>query len=312
MIKVYAPASIGNINVGFDSLGIALHRLDNGILGDYISILPNKKFELIQTGSFVKDLPKHYKNNIIFHCWLKFCKKINKTIPVKVILEKNVPISSGLGSSACSIVAFLKAINIFCNNPLNHNELIMLMGELEGLFSGNIHYDNIVPCYLGGMKLILIMDDINIQNIPFFKNWFWVIAYPGVELSTYNSRKILPNYYKRDVCIKHSQYLSGFIHASHIKQEKLALKLMKDFIAEPYRKKIIPEFDQVINKAQELGSLNYGIAGSGPTLFYIFNNLVHAQNMVKWLEHHYIKNHKGFVYICVINTIGTIVMDMET
>ncbi|QJC31385.1 homoserine kinase [Enterobacteriaceae endosymbiont of Macroplea mutica] len=308
MIKIYSPASIGNINVGFDSLGIALTRLDNGILGDYVTIIPHKTFTLMKTGLFIQDLPED-NENIIFHCWLKFCDKINKTIPVKVLLEKNVPVASGLGSSACSIVSFLKAMNIFCEYPLTNTELIILMGELEGLFSGNIHYDNIIPCYLGGMKLILSMKHISIQDIPIFSNWLWVIAYPGISLSTYNSRKILPNTYTLETCIQHSQYLSGFIHASHIQNEILAAKLLKDHIAEPYRKNIIPNFNKVKNKAKQLGALNYGIAGSGPTIFCIFNHLHNAQDMVMWLKKYYIQNHKGFVYICTINKVGTQIME---
>ncbi|QJC33024.1 homoserine kinase [Enterobacteriaceae endosymbiont of Donacia semicuprea] len=311
MIKIYAPATIGNINVGFDTLGIALSRIDGGVLGDFVSIYSSKKFILINKGYFLNDLPKKKHENIIFHCWIKFCNKIGKKIPLKIILEKNVPVASGLGSSACSVVAFLKAINLFCNNPLKEYDLLKLMGELEGFLSGNIHYDNIVPCFFGGMKLILITNKNNliIQNIPIFKNWFWVVAYPGIKLPTYDSRKILPNLYKKEVFIKQNQYLAGFIHASHTKQELLALKLMKDFIAEPYRKSLIPNFEQIIYIAKKFGALNYGISGSGPTIFSIFNNLNIANNMVIWLKKNFIKNKNGFVYICKINKIGIKIME---
>lgn len=30
-----------------------------------------------------------------------------------------------------------------------------MMGELEGRISGSVHYDNVAPCYLGGLQLIL-------------------------------------------------------------------------------------------------------------------------------------------------------------
>ncbi|QJC38283.1 homoserine kinase [Enterobacteriaceae endosymbiont of Donacia marginata] len=313
MIKIYSPASIGNINVGFDTLGIALSRVDKGILGDLITISSSNKFILINKGIFINDLPKNNYENIIFHCWTKFCDKVGKKIPLKIILEKNVPVASGLGSSACSIVAFLKAINLFYHNPLNNIDLLKLMGELEGFLSGNIHYDNIVPCLLGGMKLILIDNKNNliIQNIPIFKNWFWVIAYPGIKLSTFCSRKILPKLYKKEILIKQNQYLAGFINASHTKQELLASQLMKDFIAEPYRKSLIPNFEKISYTAKKLGALSYGISGSGPTIFSIFNNLNYAHNMAIWLKKNYLKNNTGFVYICKINNIGTQIMEKK-
>ena len=54
-------------------------------------------------------------------------------------LEKNMPIGSGLGSSACSVVAALMAMNEHCGKPLNDTRLLALMGELEGRISGSIH-----------------------------------------------------------------------------------------------------------------------------------------------------------------------------
>ncbi|QJC36244.1 homoserine kinase [Enterobacteriaceae endosymbiont of Donacia cincticornis] len=310
MIKIYSPASIGNINVGFDTLGIALSRIDGGILGDFITVSTSKKFKLINKGLFLNDLPKNDYENIIFNCWIKFCDKVGKQIPLKIILEKNIPVASGLGSSACSIVSCLKAINLFFNNPLNNLTLLKLMGELEGSLSGKIHYDNIVPCLLGGMKLILInKNDLIIQNIPIFQNWFWVIAYPGIKLSTLHSRKILPKLYKRETFIKQNQYLASFINAIYTKHELLAAKLMKDFIAEPYRKLFIPNFDKISHKAKKLGALSYGISGSGPTMFSIFNDLNIAYNMVNWLQKNYLENKTGFVHICKINNIGTKIME---
>lgn len=54
-----------------------------------------------------------------------------------------MPIGSGLGSSACSVVAGLVAMNEFCDRPLNKMTLLGLMGELEGRISGRVHYDNV-------------------------------------------------------------------------------------------------------------------------------------------------------------------------
>lgn len=30
-----------------------------------------------------------------------------------------------------------------------------MMGELEGRISGSIHYDNVAPCYLGGVQFMV-------------------------------------------------------------------------------------------------------------------------------------------------------------
>ncbi|MCW5197277.1 homoserine kinase, partial [Buchnera aphidicola] len=242
MIKIYSPASIGNLNVGFDVLGTALAPINGKLLGDCITIQSNQIFKLIIKGNFSFQLPKKIEQNIVWKCWHYFCKIIKKKILVLIILEKNMPIGSGLGSSACSIVSTLVAINKFCNKPLNQNKLIHLMGKIEGEISGEPHYDNVAPCYYGGLQLIIQENNLISQSIPFFKHWLWIIAWPGIKIPTSEARLILPNEYSKHTCIKHSRLLAGFIHALYTNQDHLALKLMKDIIAEPYRIKLIPKF----------------------------------------------------------------------
>ena len=143
-----------------------------------------------------------------------------------------MPIGSGLGSSACSVVAALVAMNEHCGKPLNENRMLALMGEMEGRISGSVHYDNVAPCYLGGMQLMIEENGIISQQIPGFDEWLWVLAYPGIKVSTAEARAILPAQYRRQDCIAHGRHLAGFIHACYSRQPQLAAKLMKDVIAD--------------------------------------------------------------------------------
>lgn len=177
MVKVYAPASIGNLSVGFDVLGAAVSPIDGTPLGDCVSVATASEFSLQNAGRFVSKLPDDPKENIVYQCWERFCQEIGREIPVAMRLEKNMPIGSGLGSSACSVVAGLVAMNEFCDRPLNKMTLLGLMGELEGRISGNVHYDNVAPCYLGGVQLILEQAGTISQSVPGFNDWLWVMAY---------------------------------------------------------------------------------------------------------------------------------------
>lgn len=304
MIKIYAPASIGNVGVGFDILGAAIIPISGVLLGDVITIKSSKKFQLINKGIFSEKLPKNIKENIVWKCWSQFCKILNKNILVSIVLEKNMPIGSGLGSSACSIVSTLVAINKFCKNPLNAKELLLLMGKIEGEISGSIHYDNVAPSYLGGLQLILEDSQVISQKIPNFKNWFWIVAWPGINVSTAEAREILPKKYKREICIKNSRYLAGFIHASYSKKPILAARLMKDLIAEPYRIPLLPDFLKTKEKIKKMGAISCGISGSGPTIFAISDNTKIAQEIAIWLKKNYLKNQTGFVHICLLDSKG--------
>ena len=123
-------------------------------------------------------------------------------------------------------------MNEFCGKPLNESRMLALMGEMEGRISGSIHYDNVAPCYLGGIQLMLEENGIISQQIPSFDEWLWVLAYPGIKVSTAEARAILPAQYRRQDCIAHGRHLAGFIHACYSRQPQLAAKLMKDVIAE--------------------------------------------------------------------------------
>ncbi|MEQ9971010.1 homoserine kinase [Pectobacterium carotovorum] len=304
MVKVYAPASIGNVSVGFDVLGAAVSPVDGSLLGDCVSVEAADLFSLRNEGRFVSKLPDNPKENIVYQCWELFCQEIGKTVPVAMTLEKNMPIGSGLGSSACSVVAGLMAMNEFCGKPLDDTRLLTLMGELEGRISGSVHYDNVAPCFLGGVQLMLEENGIISQPVPSFDDWLWVMAYPGIKVSTAEARAILPAQYRRQDCISHGRYLAGFIHACHTGQAALAAKLMKDVIAEPYRTKLLPGFAAARQAAEDIGALACGISGSGPTLFSVCNDMESAQRLADWLRDNYLQNDESFVHICRLDTTG--------
>lgn len=304
MIKVYAPASIGNVGVGFDVLGAAISPVDGSLLGDTVTVSEADVYSLSLIGRFVKKLPSKNEENIAYQGWRLFCRAIGRDVPVAMTLEKNMPIGSGLGSSACSVVATLVAMNDFCGRPLTSNQLLLLMGELEGTVSGSIHYDNVAPCYLGGLQLLVQEQDMITQPLPSFESWYWVMAYPGIKVPTAEARAILPSHYQKAEIIEHGRLLAGFVHASHTQQGALAAKLMKDIVAEPYRKQLLPRFTEARQASLGKGALACSISGSGPTLFAICDDWQVAQSVSGWLQQHYLQNKEGFVHICRLDTAG--------
>ncbi|PMK04539.1 homoserine kinase [Vibrio sp. 10N.261.55.A7] len=311
-VVVYAPASIGNVSVGFDVLGAAVSPVDGTLLGDRVLVKSGSEaFSLKTAGSFVAKLPTEAKDNIVYDCWVVFARELAKKSvelkPLEMTLEKNMPIGSGLGSSACSIVAALDALNRFHGQPLNETELLALMGEMEGKISGGTHYDNVAPCYLGGLQLMLEELGIISQEVPCFDEWYWVMAYPGITVSTAEAREILPSQYRRQDIIAHGRHLAGFIHACHSGQPELAAKMIKDVIAEPYREKLLPGFAEARKYAMSAGALATGISGSGPTLFSICQDKEVAERVARWLEQNYVQNQEGFVHVCRLDKQGSTV-----
>ncbi len=160
-MKVFAPASIGNLSVGFDSLGLALHAVDGDVIGDVVSLRAGSQDDWVLKvdGPFASELPEDPEDNIVMASCRRFerlTRAAGKEIEtLQVHLEKRLPVGSGLGSSASSIVATLVALNRFFGQPLNRPELLQLMAEMEGNISGDVHLDNIAPSLLGGLRLCM-------------------------------------------------------------------------------------------------------------------------------------------------------------
>ena len=311
-VVAYAPASIGNVSVGFDVLGAALAPIDGALLGDRVEVHASEQaFSLSCRGRFAHKLPAEAEKNIVYDCYLGYAAALKQRgqqiRPLHMVLEKNLPIGSGLGSSASSIVAALEGLNAFHDYALNKDEQLLLMGELEGKISGSIHYDNVAPCYLGGIQLMIEESGIISQSIPDFADWYWVSCYPGISISTAEARAILPAQYRRGDCLTYGRRLAAFIHASYTGQAELAAAMLKDVIAEPYRQALIPGFHEARQHAAVSGALATGISGSGPSIFVVMTDKQQALRMQEWLETNFIQNQDGFCHVCRVDRQGTTV-----
>jgi homoserine kinase len=312
--RAYAPASIGNVSLGFDILGAALLPIDGTLLGDWVEVTNADNFVLSHDGRFAHKLPPLESENIVSLCYEHFQKALVSkgfsTLKVSMHLHKDLPIGSGLGSSASSIVAAFYALNAHSESVhgqalFTKDELLHMMGQLEGQISGSVHYDNVAPSYLGGMTLMTGQDSPIAIQLPVFDNWYWVSSYSGLSVSTAKARALLPAQYSLADALTFGRQLAVFVDSLHTNNQTLAAKMMKDVIAEQHRKVLLPEFDNARLFSEANNALGFGISGSGPTVFAVTESLEDAQAIEKWLNEHYIQNADGFSHICKIDTVGT-------
>jgi homoserine kinase len=314
-LTVYAPASTGNVSVGFDALGLALAPMDGTLLGDVVQLSPlrsGEDWKLVLDGPFAHKLPKDPEENIVIRCARAYqaaAMKWNVEVrPLTVRLSKRLPIGSGLGSSASSVVAALDALNRWHDNLLNGHEIFQLMAEMEGAISGEVHLDNIAPCLYGGLRLCPPGDDHE-YALPWPGAWRVVVCWPGTQLVTREARSVLPDELPRKVAVAHGAQFAKFVHALHTGNTALAASCVHDLIAEPYRRSLLPGFDRAQAELKELGALAVGISGSGPTVFALVDDFDVARRTEAWLHEHYRKNETGFVHICRADQGGARVID---
>ena len=126
-----------------------------------------------------------------------------------------------------------------------------------------------------------------------------------MHVSTSAAREILPQEVSLKTTIKFGQQLAIFVDALHRQDAKQALAVVNDVIAEPYRKELLPYFDESRQFALENGAGAFGISGSGPTVFAVCDDLSQAQKINDWLSQHYIQNDAGFSHICKLDLQGS-------
>ena len=308
-LTVYAPASSGNVSVGFDALGLALAPMDGSLLGDCVSILPGTPADwmLCIDGPFAHALPQDQEQNIVITSCRRFEQAARAVgvdvFPLNITLDKRLPVGSGLGSSASSIVATLVALNHYFGRPLDRPALLKLMAEMEGNISGEVHLDNIAPCLLGGLRLCM-PDGARQYGLPWPGHWRSVVAWPGTRLETKPAREILPTSYERKTVVAHGAQFALFVHQLYQGEAVAAAECLVDLLAEPYRTSLLPGFKEARVELAKMGALATGISGSGPTVFCIVDDSRVAEAVAQWLQQNYLQNESGFVRICRADLAG--------
>jgi homoserine kinase len=308
-LSVFAPASTGNLSVGFDALGLALAPADGTLLGDMVHLKNTNQpdWSLNVTGPFADALPPDPEENVVMTCCRRFESTarnfIDDVFPLDVTLDKRLPVGSGLGSSSSSIVAALVALNRWYGRPLNRPQLLSLMAEAEGGISGEVHLDNIAPSLLGGLRLCM-PGSAHQEGLPWPGAWQIVISWPGTRLDTRAARMVLPEKLDRSIVVAHGAKFASFVHALHIGDSARAAECITDLIAEPHRQRLLPGFMNVRESLMSMGALAVGISGSGPTLFCIVNDSRIANSAATWLAENHSETEQAIVHICRADLAG--------
>ncbi|NIP19432.1 MAG: homoserine kinase [Xanthomonadales bacterium] len=315
-LTVFAPASSGNLSVGFDALGLALSPMDGTLLGDIVELrhTGGDDWTLEASGPFADALPEDPEDNIVMISSRRFEHEAGKAganiVPLHATLNKRLPVGSGLGSSASSIVATLVALNQYFDRPLNRPRLLQLMAEMEGSISGEVHIDNIAPCLMGGLRLC-IPGSASQYGLPWPGHWRSVIAWPGSRLNTREARSVLPANVPRETVVAHGAQFARFVHELHMGDAPGAAECLVDLLAEPHRATLLPGFREAREALVARGALAVGISGSGPTIFAIVDDQNVAEVARKWLSDNYLQADRGFVHVCRADLEGARVVGRE-
>jgi len=305
-IKVFAPASIGNIGVGFDIMGAAINNPGDEIVVKK-GVAPGLTIDKIfgDHGRLSKEVEKNTSGKSAL-ALIKYLGKEEE--PISFEIYKKMPFSSGLGSSAASAVAGAFAINEYFKRPLSKPELLPFAMEGEKLASGAFHADNVGPSLLGGV-LLFEYNSLYSQRLYSPEGLTLVVIHPQIEILTSEARAILKSEISLKSHVEQSANLGLFITGLMKGDFECIGRGLKDIIIEPQRSKLIPFFEDVKKAAIVSGALGCSISGAGPSMFAIAQNTFTAEKICNSMVDMFSKNKIHTTsYISPINNEGAILL----
>lgn len=283
----FAPASVGNVAVGFDILGHALEGAGDRVTAARTAANQVKVREI--TG-VVRDLPRDNERNTAAKAVASWHAHVRPDFGVELIIDKGIPLGSGMGGSAASAVAALLASNALLERPLPVLELypFALLGEAAA--SGSAHGDNVGPQLLGGLVLATAS---RLVKIPVPPGLFCVLLHPHQVLETRKARAVLDAPYPIADFVRQSAHLSLFLAGCFAGDAQLVSEGLRDVLVEPRRAALIPGFDAVKNAALQAGALGASISGAGPSIFAWCANRALAHDAAERMQRAYTDATRG-------------------
>lgn len=261
----FAPATIANLGVGLDVLGLAVAGIGDTVRARVVSDHTLSVRMLRITGQ-CDGLQDDLQHNTAVIAALETLRLAGVSATVELELDKGIPIGSGLGSSAASAAAAAYATNRAIGSPLRKRDLVAPCLEAEAAVSGR-HIDNVAPALLGGMVLARRTDPIELVRIPPPPDLMVAVVLPTLQVMTRASRQMLPQHVSLETMVRQTADIAAFVSACHTGDLDLIARCINDGVAEPVRAASIPAAMDAIQAARESGALGASLSGSGPAVF---------------------------------------------
>ncbi len=235
-VTVRIPASTSNLGPGFDCLGVALRIFNT------VTVRRRGRFE----GPMLREAAE------AFFAWAAV-----RPFAFSCETRGAVPVSRGLGSSVTVRLGLMHGLNVLAGRPLKRDEIFQLCAELEG------HPDNAAPAEFGGFNVVRSGSR---QRFPVSASLKFVLLIPDFEVSTKKARALLPDMIGRAGAVESCGNAAVITAAFASGKYRNLQGAFGDCLHQPFRKKLVPFFDDVIAAAEQAGALGAFLSGSGSTI----------------------------------------------
>ncbi len=254
-VTVRVPATAANLGPGFDCLGMALNIYNT------VTITRSHRFSIATSGEG-KGVLSSGKDNLVYEAMARLFSRAGHPVPaLEINCCNEISIARGLGSSTAAIVAGLVAANSLIGGVMSGEELLQLGTEIEG------HPDNLAPALFGGCQVVVVDDArLVLERIPVQQNWTFVLFIPDFEISTKESRAVLPRQIAREDAVYNIGRVALLTRALITGQAGSLKVATQDRLHQPQRQALFPAMGDIFAAALSAGADGVFLSGSGSTI----------------------------------------------
>jgi homoserine kinase len=251
--EIRVPASIANLGPGFDTLAVAVQL--------YLTL----RVRVVDGGQaalrfeFVDQVLQG--ENYIERAFQFLARQSSAQLPsLRVEVRSDIPMRSGLGSSAAATVAGIRLFDTVAG-PLSPNQMLNVATALEG------HPDNVAAALLGGMTSSCELPDGSATAVQF--RWpeglQFIVLTPDFGLATALARQVLPSHVARNDAVYNLQRVVLLVNSLQSENYSLLREALQDRLHQPYRQSLVPGLEDLIH-LEHPDLLGVCLSGAGPSI----------------------------------------------
>jgi homoserine kinase len=255
--RAVVPATSANLGCAFDCGGLAMRLY----LKAFFAPVEGENLTLEYKGQTPDRFPVD-DSNLILHALRFAAAELDAPPPAgHVVVESDIPISVGLGSSAAAVIAGLLLGVRYARHDGDPKAVLRWAEEIEG------HVDNAAAAYHGGLVFALCnnVDYIQTMRTDFPENIRLILATPAVTVPTHEARQVLPAAYDRGDVLHTLQRTALLAATCFSGNFDLFPELFDDRLHQPYRQKLVPGIERCLRVRHD-GLLGVAISGSGSSV----------------------------------------------
>ena len=263
MIKGTVPATSANLGIGYDTLGMA------------VSLYSHFTFDHADTLT-ITGCPEEFQNrdNMVYVAFEQALEQWGmEPFPISIDIQTEIPVARGLGSSSTCVVAGIMGAAALTRRTVTREELVAMATALEG------HPDNVAPALLGAAVCSFTPEGELPRCLRYnvSERLRFITIIPPYEVHTSEARKVVPQEVPLSTAVWQMGRIAGLTRGLETGDTELIAAANDDRLQEPYRRKLIPDYDAIHATCLEGGAKTIWISGSGSTLMAVTDDTIVAK-----------------------------------